>query len=124
MSDGSEDTRARIPRTAKGERPRNFSDPAIDVLLGVVLSLTAEVSVLRDRLKTLEQLLERDKVLDAGEVDAAELSHDELEARARDRAEYLDRVLRAVRAELDEISTGRVARPVEEIIADFAARKF
>lgn len=124
MSAGSDDSRPRIPRTAKGERPRNFSDPAIDTLLGIVMSLTAEVSVLRDRLKTLEQLLERGNVLAAGEIDSFEMSREELDARARDRTEYLDRVLRAVRAELDEMSTGRVARPVEEIIADFAARKF
>jgi hypothetical protein len=80
--------------------------------------------VLRDRLRTLEQLLERRGVLASDELDSAEMSPEEMQVRARDRAEFLERVLRAVRAELDELSTGRIARPVEDIIGDLAARKF
>jgi hypothetical protein len=124
MADDNIERRRRIPRTAKGERPRNFSDPAIDTLVGIVMSLTAELSVLRDRCRTLEQQLEGRGVLRPGEIDAAELSAAELEIRARDRAEFLERVLRAARADLDELSTDRIARPVEEIIRDLADRKF
>ena len=88
------------------------------------MSLTAEVSVLRDRCRTLEQHLEARGMLTPGQIDSAEFSAAELEIRARDRAEFLERVLRAVRADLDELSTGRIARPVEEIIRDLADRKF
>lgn len=49
------DSPPRIPRVARGERPQSFSDPAIDTLLGVVMSLVAELSVTRDRLETLEK---------------------------------------------------------------------
>ena len=48
MSAGEEAPRLR--RTAKGKRPRYFSDPATDRLLGILMSLIGEVSVLRDRL--------------------------------------------------------------------------
>jgi uncharacterized protein YnzC (UPF0291/DUF896 family) len=114
----------RIPRTAKGERPQNFSDPAIDTLLGVVISLVAELSVTRDRLETVERLLERSGVLSREAVEGYEISPAEKAERAVRRQEYLERVLRAVRAEFEGLESGRVARPVEAIIADLAQRKF
>lgn len=46
-----------------------FADPAVDRLLGMVFSLTAEVHVLRDRLALLESAL-----AERGVVDAARLS--------------------------------------------------
>ena len=114
----------RIPRVAKGERPVNFSDPAIDTLLGVVVSLLSEVSVLRDRVGTLERLLQQQGVLGPGAIDNYGWPPDELAARADERAAFLDRVLRAARAGHEDLSGGRTARPVEDIIADMAARKF
>lgn len=118
------DSPPRIPRVAKGERPQSFSDPAIDTLLGVVMSLVAELSVTRDRLETLERLLETRGVLAREAIEAYEMTADEKAVRAASRAEYLDRVLRAVRAEFEDLSGGRAARPLDDIIADFAARKF
>lgn len=114
----------RIPRVAKGERPQNFSDPAIDTLLGVVMSLVAELSVTRDRLETLERLLEARGVLARETIEAHEMTAAEKAERAAGRSQYLERVLRAVRAEFEDLSGGRQARTVEEITADLAARKF
>lgn len=114
----------RIPRTAKGERPRNFSDPAIEKVLGIALSLASEVSVLRDRLDTIERLIETHGIFPRSTIEAYEISREEQAERALRRMEYLDRVLQAAHRELDESQTGRVARPLSEIIADYAARKF
>jgi hypothetical protein len=49
---------ARAGAKAKGRRPDYFEDPAIDRLLSLAMALTAEVSVLRERLDTVERLLE------------------------------------------------------------------
>jgi hypothetical protein len=46
-----------------------FADPAIDRLLGMVLSLSAELHVLRDRVALLEAELERGGALEAGRLD-------------------------------------------------------
>jgi hypothetical protein len=112
-----------ISRTAKGQRPRNFSDPAIDKLVGISLSLASEVSVLRDRLDTIERLIQRHGLFPRSAIDEFEPSPAEQAERARQRAEYLERVLQVVHRDLDELRTGRIARPLEEIIADYAARK-
>jgi hypothetical protein len=115
--------RVRISRTAKGERPRNFSDPAIEKVLGIVLSLASEVAVMRDRLDTLERLIEARGVLPRSAIEGYEPTPSEASERAARRMEYLERVLQAVHRELDESQTGRVARPLDEIIADFAAKR-
>jgi hypothetical protein len=39
------------------QEPTYFADPAIDRLMGVVMSLASEVWILNDRLSALEQLL-------------------------------------------------------------------
>lgn len=47
-----------------------FADPAIDRLLNMVFSLTAEVHVLRDRLALLESALADRGVLDTAKLDS------------------------------------------------------
>jgi hypothetical protein len=42
-----------LARTAKGRKPRYFADPATDKLLDMVVKLTAELSVTRDRLDAI-----------------------------------------------------------------------
>jgi hypothetical protein len=46
-----------------------FADPAIDRLVGMVFSLTAEVHVLRDRVKLLEDALAQRGLLDPAALD-------------------------------------------------------
>lgn len=45
-----------LPKHVAGTRPAFHADPAIDRLIAMVLALTREVSVLRDRVDTLEIL--------------------------------------------------------------------
>ncbi len=47
-----------MAKTAKGKRPVYFEDPQVDKLLAMVIALTGEVSVLRERIDNLERLLE------------------------------------------------------------------
>lgn len=49
---------ARSGARAKGGRPQFFDEPAVDRLYSVVLSLTAELSAVRERLDTVERLLD------------------------------------------------------------------
>ncbi|MGH8766174.1 MAG: hypothetical protein ACRET8_10705 [Burkholderiales bacterium] len=47
-----------------------FADPAIDRLLGMLFSLSAELHVLRDRVALLESALAERGVVDLGKLDA------------------------------------------------------
>lgn len=106
----------RLPRVAKGKRPQYFSDPAIDKLLWITLTLCEELSVTRDRLDTVERLLEKRKVVRQADVDAY-IPDAKIEAlREKRRTEYIERVMRAVQAELEEV-TGKAPRSLEETFA-------
>ena len=52
------ETQVRLPRVSKGKRPQFFDDPAIDQMMTFVIELTTEVAVLRERLDTVERLLD------------------------------------------------------------------
>lgn len=49
--------------------PYFFSDPMIDRLLGAVMALTSEVHTLRERARTLEDLLVAKGVLSSGDIE-------------------------------------------------------
>ena len=51
-------TPVRLPRIAKGKKPQYFSDPAIDKLLWMTMTLMEELSVARDRIDTGSGLVE------------------------------------------------------------------
>jgi hypothetical protein len=92
---------ARIARVAKGKKPQYFSDPAIDKLLSITVSLMEELAVTRDRLDAVERLLARKRIVKAGEIDRFEPNTRDTEERATRRAAYVSRVLRALHAERD-----------------------
>jgi len=124
MTSDDKQNKVKLLRTAKGKRPQYFSDPAIDKLLAIVVSLISEVSVLRDRLDTVELLIEKEKLFSQNDIETFELSAEEHTARDERRGEYLDRVFRIIQSELDEMTGGRAMQPLDEIIEDFAAKKF
>ena len=70
-----------------------FADPAIDRLVGMVFSLTAEVHVLRDRLAILEEALKNRGVVDLQALDTA-IPEGAFEARiAKERSALVQHVL-------------------------------
>jgi hypothetical protein len=60
----------RLPRIAKGRRPAFYEDPAIDQLFAIVTALTGEISVLFDRLDSIERLLTTARVLPVHAVES------------------------------------------------------
>jgi hypothetical protein len=104
-----------LARTAKGRKPQYFADPATDTLLSMVLALTQELSVARDRIDTLERLLERAGVLEAKTVEEYLPSPDEAAVRAAVRAGMIRRVFRAAEKQAQDLES---SAPGPEV-ADF-----
>lgn len=107
----------RIARVAKGRKPQYFSDPATDKLLWMTLTLMEELSVTRDRLDAVENLLEGRRVLKVAAVDAYRPSGAAAERRTTQRAAYVDRVLRAAQAEIEELTGRDMPRSDAEVVA-------
>jgi hypothetical protein len=47
-----------LPKTTRGKRPVFFDDSSIDQMMTFLIELTTEVAVLRERLDTVERLLD------------------------------------------------------------------
>lgn len=92
---------ARAGKRAKGRRPEYFDDPAIDRLLSIVLALTGEVSVLRERLDTVERLLEARGALSREDIERYVPDRAAGEERGLATKAYIARVMRALQQELE-----------------------
>jgi hypothetical protein len=111
------DAAPRIARIAKGRKPQYFSDPAIDKLLWMALTLMEELSVTRDRLDTVERLLEASRVLKPGAVEGYRAAGAAAAQRAARRSAYVDRVMRAAQSELEELTARGMPKSEAEVVA-------
>ena len=109
----------RLRRTARGKRPRYFSDPATDRLLGMLMTLIGEVSVLRDRLDSVERLIEKGGVFSREDIDNF-LPDKRAEAeREATRRRYIERVMRVIQNEQEEQTPVAAMPPVAKVHRQF-----
>jgi hypothetical protein len=107
----------RIARVAKGRKPLYFSDPAIDKLLWMTMTLMEELSVTRDRLDTVERLLEGKRVLRRRDIESYVPGEAAGGERASRRAAFVERMMRAVEAELEEVAGGPATAAADDPVA-------
>ncbi len=88
----------RLPRVPKGRRAQFFDDAAIDQLFAIVAALTAELSVVSERMMTLEKLLESAEVLRQGALEQHAPGEAEQAARAAAREALIERVFQVLEA--------------------------
>lgn len=88
-----------MSKTAKGKRPVYFDDPQTDKVLAIIMALIGEVSVLRERLDTIERLLEAKDILAIADIEAYQPDDSVAKEREQWRAEYIARVLRVLQTE-------------------------
>ena len=105
-------------RKPRGKRPYFFDDPAVERVLAITMAVAGEVAVARERLDTLERLLEGKGVLSRDEVESFVPTEAQAEARQAWHAEYIARVLRIVHQELEALEDPEGDRPLEEIAAE------
>ena len=95
-----------LKRKAKGERPYFFDDPNVDKVVYMVMGLAGEVAVARERLDTIERLLERKGLITRSDVETYEPTADVMAERAAWRKTYLSEILRIVEIELEAAASG------------------
>ena len=96
----------RIARVAKGKKPQYFSDPAVDKLLWMTVTLMQELSVTRDRLDAVERLLDAKKLLRLKAIEQYKPKGPAAKERDSRRTAYIERVMRAVQADLESLPGG------------------
>ena len=92
-----------VDTNSQPKRPTFFQDPGVDWCWATITALSAEVVTLRERLETIERLMERNGVLLAGAVDSYEMDAPEAEARKAQRDAFTNRVFYVLDREFDAL---------------------
>lgn len=92
---------ARAGTRAKGRRPEFHDNPAIDRLVSLTMALVGEVSVLRERMDTVERLLEAKGSISQADIDAYAPDANAAEARGLATRAYIARVMRGFQQEVE-----------------------
>jgi hypothetical protein len=100
---------------SKGKRPYFFEDPAVERVLNITMAVAMEHAVTRERLDTIERLLEAKGILSKSEIDAYEPDKTAALERQRWQAEYIARILRIVQQELEALEHPENNRDLEAI---------
>jgi hypothetical protein len=111
---------ARAGAKAKGKRPAYFEDPAIDRLMSITMALVGEVSVMRERMDTIERLLDTKGTISRADIESYEPDREAGRERGLITRDYIHRIMRGVQqdmealAELDTPSVEEWSRDLRE----------
>jgi hypothetical protein len=101
---------------AKGKRPAYFDDPAQDRLLSILMALVGEVGVLRERLDTVERLLEKRGTFGPADIEAFLPDRRAQYERGLLQREFIARVLRGVQQDMEALCEIEV--PLEDVVKE------
>lgn len=90
-----------LRRTIRGGRAFFFSDPAVDKVLNMVVTLAGEVWALRERLAALEGIGVRQGSLAATEVDDYEFTPEQEERLGAQRKEFIESLFRVIEEQVE-----------------------
>ena len=115
------DTIALAGAKAKGKRPWFFADPNVERVLSITMAVAGELAVLRQRLDTIETLLEERGSVSKADIEAFTPNSAQQEARGHWNQEYLARILRILQQEQEAI--GRPDEPTSEEAGERIGKK-
>ena len=102
-------------KRAKGRRPE-YLDSATDRLRSMLMALVGEVSVLRQRLDTVERLLDANGTLSRADIEAYAPDAQAGYERGVETKAYIARVMRGVQQAMEAMAAED--KPVDEVIAE------
>lgn len=98
---------------AKGKRPAYFDDPAQDRMLSILMAVAGEVSVLKERLDTVERLLETRGTITRADIESFAPDRDAAYERGVMVKEYIARIMRGVQQDMEALAGDEP--PVEQV---------
>jgi hypothetical protein len=111
---------AEANRRALGKRPQFFDDPAVERVMAIVMSLTGELAVARERIDTLERVLQQQGVLAPDAIERYVPDATAQTARDAWGREYIARVLRILSQDAQAMATPEPA--LEQWMEDLGRR--
>ncbi|MBX9735269.1 MAG: hypothetical protein K2X37_14535 [Chitinophagaceae bacterium] len=100
---------------SKGGRPYFFDDPAVERVLNIAMAVATEVAVVRERMDTIERLLEAKGLLTQQEIEDFIPTDEQAEERQLWHARFAARIMRIVQQEVDAIAKPENNTPMRQI---------
>ena len=95
---------------AKGKRPAYFRDPDSDRLMAILMAVSGELAVTRERLDTLERVLEAKGLLQQADIESYVPDSNAAGERGLWHQEFIARILRVVQQEIEQFDENREAK--------------
>lgn len=112
-------------RKARGKRPQFFNNPESERLMGILMATVEELAVTRERLDTVERLLEASGYLDREAIDRFHPDANQARERGLAHQEYIARVLRILQQEREALEEAREKGPektLDEVVEELGQR--
>jgi hypothetical protein len=110
----------KLERNARGKRPVFYDTPGLDEAMSMIMVLANELSVVRDRLDTVEKVAAAKGVILDAEIEAFEPDQAVLEARELRRQDFLARLFYLARKQAAELQTNDSAERYSKALKDIA----
>lgn len=110
----------KLERHARGKRPNFYDTPGMDDAMAMILVLANELSVVRDRLDTVERVAAAKGIMLDAEIEAYEPDQAVLEAREARRQDFLSRLFYLARKQAAELASGDSAERYQGALDDIA----
>ena len=112
----SKNSEKNIPRKAKGKRPQYFEDPAVDKLHLMLMAVMEELSVTKDRMDTIERLIEDKGLFKRNSIDNFKPTPEAEIERTQQRLQYISRVMRSIILDQDNSSDSSSELEFNEVV--------
>jgi hypothetical protein len=100
---------------SKGGRPYFFNSAETERVMNIALAIATEVAVVRERMDTIERLLESKNLLSQNEIEAFVPSDTQAEERQLWHARYAARIMRIVQQEINAVAHPENNTPMQQI---------
>jgi hypothetical protein len=103
---------------AKGKRPQ-YLDPEDERILSILMALAGEVSVMRERMDTIERLLDAKGMISREDIESYSPDLETGRERNLITREYIARIMRAVHQDMQALS--ELEPPIEDVVKEMEA---
>lgn len=107
-------------RHSRGKRPQFYDTPGLDQAMAMIVVLAQELSVLADRVDSIERVSQARGIDLAAEIEALQLDQVALDAREQRRQQLLERLYYLVRKEAQELSQADSQSRYDQVITETA----
>lgn len=102
-----------IPLAQKGKRPSFFDESAVDQIVTMMLEVMAELWVVKERVYTLEKVLDEAGIAAKEKIEACELNADEVAELEATRRKFVETIMRSLEANF--VDRGSLQKEVDDL---------